>query len=517
MRAKSWKLAITILLACFAVPHALAQVGVNARGIVENAEISGIDQDELSQDIRDSVGKLVGQPFNQQAADDIVARIQEQKPEFTATTRLITASQPDHVKVVFFVEKANDDAETNVNSRYAVERVEIQGYDESKLKQSIRDALNTLVGEKLDQDKANEIQQRIEDQLRPRYSVSRRVVKGSDRQHIVVVFEVRKVRLIPFIAQPQEHILYHSRQNFSAVVGANFYDNNVARLHFGLADDQDPLLERYAGFNGTFETTKLFTDHLGIALRYGRYHERWQPATVLADQNAIYRERTTFDPSVTVGFDPHIRLTLGISLSDLQIQYPLIHQASANAFVASLHFQNVWGNTGSTRHSVQADYTLRAGNHNQDSDFIYTRHLVEGRYTVSDNRNYLLMSFLGGTIAGNAPLFDRFSLGNSETLRGWNKFDIAPAGGDRMAHATLQYAFGGPEFHSGPHPRHKFPGPFTVFYDTGVVGNHDQPMQLRHAAGFGFGSKDFSDFFIGLGFPIRSNNVVPAFFVGFRF
>ena len=43
------------------------QLGINARGMVERAEISGADEEELSKDIRDAIQKLVGQPFDQQA------------------------------------------------------------------------------------------------------------------------------------------------------------------------------------------------------------------------------------------------------------------------------------------------------------------------------------------------------------------------------------------------------------------------------------------------------------------
>ena len=66
-------------------------VGVNARGVVETAEITGIDEDQVSPDLRDAVRKLAGQKFDQQAADDLVVRIQAELPAFIATTRLVAA------------------------------------------------------------------------------------------------------------------------------------------------------------------------------------------------------------------------------------------------------------------------------------------------------------------------------------------------------------------------------------------------------------------------------------------
>jgi outer membrane protein assembly factor BamA len=137
-------------------------------------------------------------------------------------------------------------------------------------------------------------------------------------------------------------------------------------------------------------------------------------------------------------------------------------------------------------------------------------------------KDRLFVSFQGGQIYGNAPLFERFSLGNTSTLRGWNKFDIAPAGGNRMVYASVQYGFGKPEIdYDLDLNRQKAIGHiglgFHLFYDVGAVGNSGFPMQAKHSAGFGFGAPNASSFFIELGFPIRSSNVEPIFTMGFRF
>jgi hypothetical protein len=407
-----------------------------------------------------------------------------------------------------------------VNSRYTVERVDIEGSGESKVSQTIRDEMQKLVGEKLDQDKANQILHEINLRLRPRYTAAKRVTKGSDPQHVVVVYDIHKARLIPYIEEPSQRIVYHSRQNFSVDVTAPIDIGHNNRVFMGISDDQDELLERFAGFNFGFESTKVGTDHLGLALRYGRYHERWQPSTVSADPGSIYRERNTFDPSLTFSFDPRVRLNAGVSLSEMQIQYPAIHTANDGTFVASLDIHNIWADTAMDRHNLQARYEFRAGNHSLDSDFIYSRHLLNAQYVYAHRKGQLALSFLGGLLSGNAPLFERFSLGNTATLRGWNKFDIAPAGGNRMIYGSVQYGFGKPSIGhfnintgSGIHVGPINPD-FHVFYDVGAVGNSGFPMVARHAAGFGFGS---SSFFIELGFPIGSSRVEPIFSTGFRF
>jgi len=122
MRAASHCVLIVVIFFLSAVSFVRAetqQAGINARGIVESAEISGIDEDEISQDIRDAVRKLTGKPFDQQTADDLIQRIQIEKPEFVATTRLLAGEQPDRLKVVFLVETVNPEgsSEGNVISR----------------------------------------------------------------------------------------------------------------------------------------------------------------------------------------------------------------------------------------------------------------------------------------------------------------------------------------------------------------------------------------------------------------
>ena len=514
-------LSMTLLLLApvlFAAPQQ-SPVGVNARGVVETAEITGIDEDQVSPDLRDAVRKLAGQKFDQQAADDLVVRIQAELPAFIATTRLVAGSQNDRVKVVFVVEKSNEapGGESNINSRYTVERVEIRGFDESKLSQAIRDEMQKLVGEKLDQDRANEIQHRLDSELRPKHYAVKKIAKGSDPQHIIVIYEIRNVRWIPFVDLPSQRIVFHSTENFSADITAPIDIGGSSRLLLGMANDQDQLLERFAGFHLGFETIKVGTDRLGIALRYSRYHERWQPSTASAAQSGIYRERSAFDPAVTFAFDPRFRLTAGVSLSALQIQYPAVHSANSNVAIASLNFHNVWGNSGGDMHALDGNYDFRAGNHSLDSEFIYTRHFVHAQYVYGHDKNKLIVSFRGGVISGNAPLFERFSLGDTSTLRGWNKFDVAPMGGNRVAHATLQYGFGGPEIGTwaGNTGQKRIRTSFHIFYDTGAVGDSGAPLKARHSVGFGFGPA--GSFFMDIGFPIRASRVHPAFMVGFRF
>ena len=51
------------------------------------------------------------------------------------------------------------------------------------------------------------------------------------------------------------------------------------------------------------------------------------------------------------------------------------------------------------------------------------------------------LGFLAGVINGDAPLYERFVLGDSTTLRGWNKFDLDPLGGSHVVHGSIDYRY----------------------------------------------------------------------------
>jgi outer membrane protein assembly factor BamA len=180
-------------------------------------------------------------------------------------------------------------------------------------------------------------------------------------------------------------------------------------------------------------------------------------------------------------------------------------------------FRNVWQIPMGDSHSFEAGYDLHAGNHTLDSEFIFTRHFAHTQYVYGHDNNTLSIAFLSGLISGSAPLFERFSLGNTSTLRGWNKFDVAPLGGNRVVHASLQYGFGGPHIGTFTNDRGQRRGIetlFHIFYDVGAVGDQGSAIKARHSVGFGLGKDTF---FMSLGFPIRSSRVQPIFMAGFRF
>ena len=63
----------------------------------------------------------------------------------------------------------------------------------------------------------------------------------------------------------------------------------------------------------------------------------------------------------------------------------------------------------------------------------------------------------------HAPLFERFTLGDSATLVGWDKYDIAPAGGDRVVYSSIEYRYTG----------------LALFLDVGSVWDANTERRVR--------------------------------------
>ncbi len=212
----------------------------------------------------------------------------------------------------------------------------------------------------------------------------------------------------------------------------------------------------------------------------------------------IYRTRENFAPSVSVLPIPDVKVTFGASFQTVEMQYPAPHDQAANAFTFGAQFRHDVRASSRVRHAIAADYSVRSATTTLESDFVYTRQLVTGDYTITAGRQVFGFHFQGGHISGRPLLFERFSLGNTATLRGWDKFDVAPLGGTRLAYGSLEYRY----------------RPFHLYYDFGSVWDPGQPADARHSVGFGVGWKN--GFFMSLGVPLRYHGVTPVFMVGFR-
>src|SRR5690606_1681231 len=102
-----------------------------------------------------------------------------------------------------------------------------------------------------------------------------------------------------------------------------------------------------------------------------------------------------------------------------------------------------------------------------------------------------------GRLTGDAPMFARFTLGDTHSLRGWNKYALAAAGAERMVHQSVQYRY-----------KH-----FLYFVDAGSVWRPGEDRRLRLSTGIGI---ETGGSFITLGVPLNADAVAGKVLLGFR-
>jgi hypothetical protein len=517
-KARSWRAPLLLFILVLAAPWPAAHAqSIDTRAahaqdieprdgtIIEAVDLSGLSRDSLSPGLRRELDALPGEPLSRSRLNEIAARIEEEHPDVVAAVRYVT--RPDgQVRVIVLVARISDDGSLveNINTRYIVETVEIQGIPETDISRSLRDRLQALVGKRLDHDEADELARLLEAE-RPGYSVERRISRGSERGRIRVVFEFSEkegTRWIPF-APSRSKFVYHSEQGWSGSVDIPMGGRHH-RVTAGFSvSNNDDLVEEYSGVRVAFESRKLATDRLGARIEIARFNNTWREPTLFALATdptipAPYRTRLTVEPSVTFAPTPYVRVTGGVSLSELESLMQPPASQNANAVVTRIDYDQRWYQARDVTQRVEASYELRTSAEALESDLSYRRHLGSLRYRYSQRHNTVIANVAFGGITGAAPLFERFTLGDSATLRGWNKFDIAPAGGDRVFNSSLEY-------------RYRFVG---AFLDGGSVWNHNGEMRFRMSSGFGLQGDNG---FLTLAFPLNADDLNVTFTMGVRF
>ena len=396
-----------------------------------------------------------------------------------SSPRSATVARPDgQARVIFLVARISDDGSLveNINTRYIVESVEIHG-DSGRRHQPVRCAIgcrrwwangsttmkptssdDLLEAERpgYDRQAAHLARQRARPHPR-RLRVQREGGHAVDSVHAVAI-EVRlslraglerRARHSDGWPEPSRH----------------------RRIRFSNNDD---LVEEYSGVRVAFESRKLATDRLGASIEIARFNNTWRDPTLfaLAADPTIpepYRTRLTVEPSVTFAPTPYVRVTGGVSLSELESLMQPPDSQNANAVVTRIDYGQRWYR-GRRRHAARRSELraadVRRGARERSDLQAAPRHV---RYRYSQRHNTVIGNVAFGGITGDAPLFERFTLGDTATLRGWNKFDIAPAGGDRVFHSRSSIA-------TAPSARSSTPA---------RCGTSNGEMRFRLSTGFG--------------------------------
>ncbi len=395
----------------------------------------------------------------------------------------------------------------NINSRYVVESIEVSGHDEFNLSRSLHEDIQNLIGENFDQAALDELSGRIKKELHAK-SVSYRISRGDQPEQVKVNFEITRRSIELNVTVPK--FLYRSGQGWTGVVqGVTSSGSNS--LTFRLLSDDDELVERETGILARYDRKRVGSDRVGLGFQFEGYHQGWSRSTLAAEDQrldgappapgdvlAAYRTRQNFQPIVTILLARPLTLETGVSFERFQDQFPAARTESTNAMVNTLRYHRLLEGSDAQKEVLDAGYSLRAATKILGGDFAYVRHHWDAGYTFTHDHNTVLVSFVGGVIIGQAPLFERYVLGNSSTLRGWNKYDIDPLGGTRMAHGSVEY-------------RYRY---FQIFYDAGAVWDRGEAATPHSSAGVGLRKDGFS---VAVAFPIKDGRVEPVLIAGMNF
>lgn len=402
----------------------------------------------------------------------------------------------------------SEDPESNVNSRYTVETVIVSGdgwstnlasdHDE-KISPGLRAQITSLIGSKLNPAALDDLAVRLRREFQAR-AVNHRLLRGTTPESVRVLFQITDKPARFDVSVPK--FLYANRQGWSGAVESTATVKHNA-FTAGLVSDGDDLAERYTGLVARYENTRLGTDRVHLRFEFDDYHEQWNGATradlaVPSDETSgIYRSRRNLEPAVVFVLAKPLTLSIGGSFQNFQEEAPGTPVEAANAVVGRLDYQRHMDESD-YRQDLDAGYHLRAGTGVLGSDYAYSRQRWNFRYTLTHGKHVLKEEVEAGVLTGRAPLFERYVGGNSMVMRGWDKYEIDPLGGNRIVANSVDYRY----------------GIFQVFYDTGAVWEAGQPAPVRHSVGVGVRQ---SSLFLAIAFPLREGRADPVFLMGMNY
>ncbi len=402
-----------------------------------------------------------------------------------------------------------DVTETNVNQRYSIESISLGGVEldrmePAKLPPGLRSRLTALIGQKCDMAALADLAAEIRRELHFR-SVTERLVKGTEPDMVKVDFDVVGGGVSFEVNVPK--LLFTSQERatgeLDAVVG--FRGN---KLTVGAVSNGDDLIERFSGLTARFDSAALGTDRLHASVAVEDFREQWDPATraAVASDADLYRSRWNVSPQLTFALARPVTVSVGASFEGMESETAGAGNRSANAGTLEVRYgHKIEG--GTVQQRVEARYSLRVATRALGSTYAYARHLISFKYEVRSGRHVASDAFTAGAVSGDAPLFEQFVLGTSTALPGWDRFQIDPLGGRRIAHNEMSYGYRIGE------------GMVEAFYDAGSVwqGGRQavpQPAVLRHSVGFGYKQ---GIFILTTAFPIRNGRVEPVFMAGMNY
>jgi len=433
---------------------------VNSQYTIESVDVKGLARNQYSDTLYDEMQMMVGELLDNMKVEDFRTRLRQEpllKGKYSISDKIERGSQPQHVKLIFEAKKlpwalrvtlgGNIDFSgskislNDLKSTDVVNSAEVKGVRRSAYGDALNSDIQAMVGKRVDRLEVDHLKEMLEARLKSGYTVEEKFNRGATPNTVDIVYEVREIPWIPERTRPTV-ASYHPKQGISLFAnGELFYG-----FTFGAGTDGDTLTERYKGYMGGYEKQVVGTRRFGVKIDFDGFGILWKRQTLDAleaspDIPGAYRSRQAIEPSVAFAFNRTLFATAGLSFTQLQMTLPTEHWESAHEATASLRYHSPTLKFGRGTYKFTAGYEIRTATRNLDSDFVYTRHLWDGKYENKTGNVRSKVSFMAGTMSGNAPLFERFSLGNTATLRGWNKYDLAALGGNRVGYGSLEYRF----------------------------------------------------------------------------
>jgi Omp85 superfamily domain len=401
-------------------------------------------------------------------------------------------------------------SDLNVNSRYTIESINFVDHRDYKLSTSSLDEIRHLVGAKVSTEALNRLALRIRDELRA-HDVTFKLTRGGDPDSVRVLIKVDRAAGSFDASVP--NLSYNSVLGFTgtgqvtSTIGPNTFT-------FRMLHDSDNFIERFSGVQTRYDRFALSNGRIRLSFEFDGYADQYASSTLAALDSAsrpsflsagAYGSRLNFEPSATFLLAEPLTLTVGFSFEQLNSLPLAARSESANAVINTLRYHQRWAGSGDSRQELDAGYSLRAATTLLASDLPYTRHLAHLKYNYSSRSQSIEVTVMAGALYGQAPLFERFSLGDSTLLRGWNKYDLDPLGGNRVAYGSVTYGY----------------HVMRVFYDTGSVWDKGKSPEPKESVGVGvssgLGVLEKGAFLVALAFPLRQGHITPVVIAGMNF
>ena len=461
---------------------------------IESAELSGIPEDQLSPGLRRDIDGLAGRPLARPEVTQLARRIEEERPDVVVAVRIV-ARPGDEARVIFLVARISDDAGlgSNINARYTVESVEIEGLKEARdQRRAARPAAGA--GRHPARPRRGRPADRGPEGRAARLSTSR---AGSSAARAAG-------RSASSSNSPRPRRCAGSRSRSRDRSSSTTRTRGGAACttsRSGAATTASRWASRSTTTTRSSRSTRasasgsrpgdIGTERVAASLEASWLNNTWRAPT-LAALDGEPGDPRALPPAghggagADGGADPPRARERRREPVEPRVAAPLTRLADGER-----RHRRRWSTASGGTATAAPGRTSRPATTcgrrwtGSAATSDYTRHLGRARYrvrragaTAASSRRCSC-----GGITGEAPLFERFTLGDSATLRGWNKFALAPAGGNRVFHQSIEGRFYGA----------------ALFLDAGSVWDDGGRRELRTSTGFGFHTEHV---FVTVAFPL---------------